>query len=74
METVHFGWKDYRKPTPKNIRKAADIIVTITTFAGTYTSVDGHSKIGAAIVIIGFVAKTLSNFFAEIENNVHEEV
>lgn len=74
MANVKFGWSDYWKPTPKSIRKIADTIVAITTFAGSYTSVNGHSNIGTAIVIVGFIAKTLSNFFTDIENNINEEV
>lgn len=60
-----YGWKEYWKPTPKNIRKMSDAIVAACTFSGTMVSFNGEPKIGTVIFIVGFVAKILSNFFSD---------
>lgn len=62
---MKFGWKEYWKPTPLKIRKLADALVAATTFSGSMVNLEGDSRIGTAIIIIGFVSKTVSNFFAE---------
>lgn len=62
---MKFGWSEYWKPTPLKIRKLADSIVTATTFSGSMINLDGNSIVGTAIIIIGFTAKVVSNFFAE---------
>lgn len=60
-----FGLNEYWKPTPKNIRKAADAIVSACTFVGGITTLNGHPIVGTVIFVAGFVAKILSNFFSE---------
>lgn len=62
---MKFSWNGYWKPTPKNIRKAADAIVSACTFAGGLTTLNGHALVGTIIFVIGFVAKILSNFFTD---------
>lgn len=62
---MKFGWKEYWKPTPLKIRKLADALVAATTFSGTMVNLEGDSRIGTAIIIIGFLSKTVSNFFTE---------
>jgi hypothetical protein len=65
---MNFGINEYWKPTPKNIRKAADAIVSACTFAGGMTTLNGHPLVGTIIFVTGFVAKILSNFFSETPN------
>ena len=67
---MKFGWDEYWKPTPLNVRKLADSIVTAATFSGSMINIEGDSKVGTAIIIIGFTAKVVSNFFAENENRI----
>ena len=62
---MKFGWKEYWKPTPLKIRKLADALVAATTFSGSMINLEGDSHISTAIIIIGFISKTASNFFAE---------
>lgn len=62
---MKFGWKEYWKPTPLKIRKLADALVAATTFSGSMINLEGGSHIGTAIILIGFLSKTASNFFAE---------
>lgn len=62
---MKFSWKGYWEPTPKNIRKAADAVVSACTFAGGLTTLNGHVLVGTIIFVIGFVAKILSNFFTD---------
>lgn len=65
LNDMSFGWNEYWKPTPLKIRKLADAIVAATTFSGSMVNLEVDSKIGTAIIITGFIAKTVSNFFAE---------
>lgn len=65
---MNFGINEYWKPTPKNIRKAADAIVSACTFAGGMITLNGHPLVGTIIFVTGFVAKILSNFFSETPN------
>ena len=65
MENVKFGWSEYWKPTPENVRKFADALVAATTFAGSVISLNGKPEVGTAIFIIGFIAKFISNFFSK---------
>jgi hypothetical protein len=68
--SLKFGWKEYWKPTPLKIRKLADALVAATTFSGSVVNLEGDSHIGTAIIVIGFLSKTVSNFFTENENRI----
>lgn len=68
--SVKFGWNEYWKPTPLKIRKIADSIVAATTFAGSIINLEGDSKIGTFIIVVGFLAKMTSNFFTENQNPI----
>ena len=68
---MKFGLNEYWKPTPKNIRKAADAIVSACTFAGGMTTLNGHPIVGTIIFVTGFVAKILSNFFSQTPNEIY---
>jgi hypothetical protein len=65
---MKFGINEYWKPTPKNVRKAADAVVSACTFAGGMTTLNGHPIMGTIIFVTGFLAKILSNFFSETPN------
>jgi hypothetical protein len=62
---MKFGWKQYWKPTPLLIRKIADAVFATTTCIGSAATFDDESKMGMTIIVIGFIAKTVSNFFSE---------
>jgi hypothetical protein len=47
------------------VRKLADAIFATTTCIGSAATFDNESKMGVTIIIIGFIAKTVSNFFSE---------
>ena len=68
---MKFGINEYWKPTPKNVRKAADAIVSACTFAGGMTTLNGHPIVGTIIFVTGFVDKILSNFFSETPNEIY---
>ena len=68
---MKFGLNEYWKPTPKNVRKAADAIVSACTFAGGMTTLNGHPVVGTIIFVTGFLAKILSNFFSETPNEIY---
>lgn len=56
---------NYWKPTPKNIRKAADALMIISAAATTLSAVNHSEGLTALFALIGTVGKVLSNFFAE---------
>ena len=68
---MKFGINEYWKPTPKNVRKAADAIVSACTFAGGMTTLNGHPVVGTIIFVTGFLAKILSNFFSETPDEIY---
>lgn len=47
------------------IRKLADAVFATTTCIGSAVTIDSESKLGVTIIVIGFIAKTVSNFFSE---------
>lgn len=62
---MKFGWKEYWKPTPMLVRQLADsVFITATTF-GSAINLDNHPQIGTAVIMIGFFAKVVSNFFSD---------
>jgi hypothetical protein len=62
---MDFGFTQYWKPTPVNIRKFADAILAASALIGTNTIVTSNPKLGAAIMVVGVIAKIISNFFSE---------
>jgi len=62
---MSFGWNDYWKPTPVNVRKGADAIVSACVFAGSAISLNGAAEVGTGVFITGFLAKAVSNFFSQ---------
>jgi hypothetical protein len=60
------GFKEYFKPTPKNIRKIADSILAATLMAGTFSFAMEHKTIAIVIMVVGVVAKFVSNLFGEV--------
>jgi hypothetical protein len=61
---------NYWKPTPKNIRKAADALMIISATAATISAVNHSEWLTALFTIIGTVGKVLSNFFAEPKTDI----
>jgi len=61
---------NYWKPTPKNIRKAADALMIISATAATLTIIQQHEGLTAFFVAVGTVGKVLSNFFAEPKTDI----
>jgi hypothetical protein len=73
MKKLIFGWNQYFKPTPKNVKKFADALVTASTFAGTIVILNGHALAGTIIFIIGTVAKFVSSFFGTEQTPTNNE-
>jgi hypothetical protein len=66
---MKFGWEEYWKPTPKNIRKFADSVIVACVFSGGYASMNNNPILSTTIFILGFVFKIISNFFSETPTN-----
>lgn len=56
---------DYYRPTPVNIRKVADAILAASTFITGSMIICNFEKVAIFSLLIGAVAKFLSNIFAE---------
>jgi uncharacterized membrane protein YczE len=62
---MQFGIKQYWKPTPRKVRLIADSLLAAVTFSASVMSLNGNVTIGTVLFVIGFVAKVVSNFFAQ---------
>lgn len=68
---MKFGWKEYWKPTPKNIRKFADALGAASIAISTISFVSDYKLFAYIALSSAFVAKFLSNFFSqENEQNI----
>lgn len=59
---MKYGWKQYWQPTPKNVRKWADGLLSVSTLAGTYAFVQNNFHYMAICFWVGVGGKFLSNF------------
>jgi hypothetical protein len=59
-----FGWKQYWKPTPKNIRKFADALSAASLAISAYSFMSDYKLFAYITLVTTFVAKFLSNFFS----------
>ena len=64
---MKLSWKGYWKPTPKNIRKAADSLLGAATLASTFSYVYDHPKLGLIVMIVAVATKIISNFLLDDE-------
>jgi hypothetical protein len=64
---MKLSWKGYWKPTPKNIRKAADSLLGAATLASTFSYVLDHPKLGLIVMVVAVVTKIISNFLSDDE-------
>jgi hypothetical protein len=62
---MKFSWKGYWKPTPKNIRKAADSILAGATLASSFAVINDYPKLSILIMVISVITKILSNFLTD---------
>lgn len=61
---MKFSWFGYWKPTPVLIRKLADSILASCLFMGTYSFANNNDNFAFTIMVIGGIAKLISNFFS----------
>lgn len=62
---MKFGLKHYFAPTPKRLRVLGDSLVVAGTAVGSMCSLQGDTRLGTAILVLGVIGKFLSNFFAQ---------
>lgn len=62
---MKFSLKAYYKPTPAKIRKWADAFLGACSTISVWPITSNCVKIGAALIIIGFIAKVISNGFTD---------
>lgn len=68
---MKFGWKQYWKPTPAVIRKIADAVISVTTLVGSFVTIEKNPVTGTIVMVVGVVAKIISNFFSETETKIN---
>jgi hypothetical protein len=62
---MKLSWKGYWKPTPKNIRKAADSILAGATLASSFAIVNDYPKLSISIMVVSVITKIFSNFLTD---------
>lgn len=65
--------RDYYLPTPAKIRKIADAILAGTTFISSSSMIMDLKTLAVAALIAGALAKFLSNFFTDNDNDSHSQ-
>lgn len=74
MKTT-FSWKNYTRPTPKNLEYiATSLRRLIAVIAGTTLVVDANHWVTFSIILSGAVLDELKNFFAHAAEGAKEEV
>jgi hypothetical protein len=73
---LEFSWRSYCKPTPGNLRKVANSVLTGTLAAVPYVA-SLHIKeeikygVGAALGLFGLLCKIGVKFFSQIEDELN---
>jgi hypothetical protein len=62
---MKFGFKEYFKPTPKNIRKFADSLSAAALAVSAYSFMTDYKVVAYIVLATAFVGKFLSNLFSE---------
>jgi hypothetical protein len=70
---MKMGFKSYFAPTPKNIRKIADSILAAALMAGTFSFAMEHKTVAVVVMVIGVVAKFVSNLFGEVPEEEEDD-
>lgn len=74
MKTT-FSWKNYAKPTPRNLEYIATSLRRIVAvIAGTTIVVDASHWVTFSIILTGALLDELKNFFAHAAEGAQEEV
>lgn len=70
-----FSWKNYTRPTPRNLEYiATSLRRIIAVIAGTTLVVDANHWVTFSILLGGAVLDELKNFFAHAAEGTQEEV
>jgi hypothetical protein len=59
----------YWAPTPKKIRKIADIILAAAITISSFAAFNDHAKLATVVMVVAGVSKFASNFFTDETNN-----
>lgn len=74
MKTT-FSWKNYTRPTPRNLEYIATSLRRIVAvIAGTTLVVDANHWVTFSILLGGAILDELKNFFAHAAEGAQEEV
>lgn len=62
---MKFGLKEFRKPTPKVMKRLGASLLAVSTFISTYAFYNNHEYIGITGLVFGVVGTLLANMFSE---------
>lgn len=65
MSNVKFGFKEYFKPTPQNIRKIADSLSAAALAISAFSFAQDYKVASYIILASAFIGKFISNLFSE---------
>ena len=65
MNNVKFGWNQYFKPTPKNLRKIGDAVIVLGSAITTAAGLAGPKWLIIAGGIFTVLGKVMTNFFSD---------
>lgn len=73
MPTASFSWKNYTKPTPRNLLIFATYMRDFVTFASITFALNHYPWVAVGIQIAGFVLDKLKHFFSMVEEDTKME-
>jgi hypothetical protein len=74
-DKLTFSWKNYTRPTPRNLESiATSLRRVLSVIAGTTIIVDANHWVTFAIIFIGAVLDELKNFFARVEEEYNKKI
>lgn len=59
-----FNMEHFKAPTPKKMKQVGNVLVTLSTSAGTLT-LSASVWAGIAIALLGIIGKVILSFYAE---------
>lgn len=62
---MKFGVKEFKKPTPKIMKRLGASLLAASTFISTYAFYNNHEYIGITGLVLGVLGTLIANMFSE---------
>lgn len=74
MANTSFSWKNYAKPTPKNLLGiAASARRLVAVVAGTSIVLEANMWVSLGVIMLGALLDEFKNFFAMVDQEIKTE-